>query len=126
MSVLLKGEKLPKKGEKLHSGRGSREQARVFAQAVAKALKEELARGASIKAIMAWTGAGERTVKGWLTGSNVPRGIHLDGLFRASEAVYGLMMHRAGRRTVTTRESLELLRGRLAELAGAIDTTLNS
>lgn len=126
MSVPPKGEKLPKKGEKLHSGRVGGEQTREFAQAVAKALKEELARGASIKTVMAWTGAGERTVKGWLTGSNVPRGIHLDGLFRASEAVYGLMMHRAGRRPVATRESLEVLRGQLAELVGTIDATLNS
>ena len=125
MSVPPKGEKLPKKGEKLHSGQVGREHAREFAQAVAKALKEELARGASIKTIMGWTGAGERTVKGWLTGSNAPRGIHLDGLFRASEAFYGLMMHRAGRRPVATRASLEGLRAQLTGLVGAINTALN-
>jgi hypothetical protein len=48
------------------------EQAQEFAQAIAGALKEELARGASIKTIMSWTGAGERTVKEWLAGSNAP------------------------------------------------------
>jgi hypothetical protein len=36
---------------------------------------EELARGASIKTIMAWAGAGERTVKEWLAGSNAPRAL---------------------------------------------------
>ena len=124
MSVPPKGEELPKKGEKLHSGRTGPEHAREFAQAIAKALKEELARGASIKIIMRWTGAGERTVKGWLTGSIAPRGIHLDGLFRSSEAVYGLMMLRAGRRPVVTQDGLEGLRGQLAGLVGAIDALL--
>jgi hypothetical protein len=36
---------------------------------------EELARGASIKTIMARAGAGERTVKEWLAGSNAPRAL---------------------------------------------------
>lgn len=124
MSVLPKGEDLPEKGEKLHSGRMGREQVREFAQAVARALKEELARGALIKTIMSWTGAGERTVKGWLAGSNAPQGIHLDGLFRSSEAVYRLMMLRAGRRPVVTRDGLEALRRQLAGLVGAIDAVL--
>ena len=61
MSVPPKGEELPKKGEELPSARTRQEQAREFAQAIADALKEELARGASIKTIMGWTGAGERT-----------------------------------------------------------------
>lgn len=124
MSVPPKGEELPEKGEKLHYGRTSREHAREFAEAVAGALKEELARGASIKTVMAWTGAGERTVKGWLTGSNAPRGIHLDGLFRSSEAVYRLLMLRSGRRPVVDREGLEALRGRIVGLVEAIDAIL--
>lgn len=124
MSVPPKGEELPKKGEELPSARTRQEQAREFAQALADALKEELARGASIKTVMAWTGAGERTVKGWLTGSNAPRGVHLDGLFRSSEAIYRLMMVRAGRRLVTDRQSLEALRGQIIGLADAIDAAL--
>ena len=124
MSVPPKGEELPKKGEKLPSARTPQKRAREFAQAIADALKEEMARGASIKTIRAWTGAGERTVKGWLTGSNAPRGIHLDGLFRSSEAVYGLMMVRADRRPVVNREGLEALREQLTGLVGAIDAAL--
>ncbi len=87
------------------------------------ALKEELARGASIKENMACKSVGKRTVKGWLTDLNVPRGIHFDGLFRALETVYGLMMPRAGRRPVVTRVSLEAVRGQLAALVKAIDAT---
>lgn len=124
MSVPLKGEKLPKKGNKLHSDRMGQERAREFAQAVARALKEELARGASIKTIMAWTGAGERTVKGWLAGSSAPRGIYLEGLLRSSEAIYRLMMLRAGRRPLVARAGLETLREQLMGLVGAIDTAL--
>lgn len=125
MSVPPKGEELPKKGEKLHPARARREHAREFAHAIADALKEELARGASIKAIMAWTGAGERTVKGWLTGSNTPRGVHLDGLFRSSEAVFGRMMVRAGRGPFVDRQSLEALREQLAGAIRTLDAVLD-
>jgi hypothetical protein len=124
MSVTPKGEELPKKGEELPSARMRQEQARAFALAIADALKEELARGASIKTVMAWTGAGERTVKGWLTGSNAPRGVHLEGLLRSSEAVYEHMMIRTGRRPIANRQSLEELHGRLTSLADAIGTAL--
>ena len=96
----------------------------AVAQAIADALKEELARGASIKTVMAWTGAGERTVKGWLTGSNAPCGIHLDGLFRSSEAIYTLMVVRAGRRPIASRQGLEALRVQLTGLVGAVDAAL--
>ena len=74
MSVPPKGEELPKKGKELPLARTRQELAKDYAQAIAKALKEELARGASIKTIMAWTGAGERTVKGWLAGPAGPVG----------------------------------------------------
>ena len=56
MSVPPKGEELPKKGKELPLARTRQELAKDYAQAIAKALKEELARGASIKTIMAWTG----------------------------------------------------------------------
>lgn len=125
MSVPPKGEELQEKGEKLHLARGRPDHAE-FAQAVAKALKKELAGGASVKTIMAWTDAGERTVKGWLTGANAPRGVHLDALFRSSEAVYGLMMLRAGRRPVVTQEGLKALREQLSGLVGEIDMVLST
>jgi len=97
MSVPPKGEELPKKGEKLPSARTRQELAREFTQAIADALKEEMARGASIKTIMGWTGAGERTVKGWLAASYAPRAFQLECLFRSSEAVYERIAIRTGR-----------------------------
>jgi len=124
MSVPPKGEELPKKGEELPLARTRQEQAREFAQVIADALKEELARGASIKTIMAWTGAGERTVKEWLAGSNAPRAFQLERLFRSSEAVYERVMIRTGRRPAVNRQSLEALREQLTGLAGAIDAAL--
>jgi hypothetical protein len=125
MSVPPKGEELPKKGEELPSARTRQEQAREFAQAIADALKEELARGASIKTIMGWTGAGERTVKGWLAGSNAPRAFQLARLVRSSEAVYEQLMTRTGRKAVVNRQRLEAVRGQLTGLADAIDAALD-
>src|SRR5882672_3769017 len=102
----------------------SREHARECAQAIADALKEELARGASIKTIMAWTGAGERTVKEWLAGSNAPRAFQLECLLRSSEAVYQRIMLRTGRQPVVTRPRLEADRGQVSGLAEALDAAL--
>ena len=124
MSVPPKGEELPKKGEELPSARTRLEHAREFAQAIADALKEELARGASIKTIMAWTGAGERTVKEWLAGSNAPRAFQLECLIRSSDVVYERMMVRTGRRPITSRQSLEALREHFTSIAKAIDAAL--
>jgi hypothetical protein len=124
MSVPPKGEELPKKGKELPLARTRQALAKEYAQAIAEALKEELARGASIKTIMAWTGAGERTVKGWLAGSSGPSGEHLEGLLRSSEAVYERLMLRAGRRPIANRQSLEALRGQITGLADAIDAAL--
>lgn len=125
MSQPPKGEELPKRGKELPSARTRQERAREFARAVADALKEELARGASVKTFMAWTGAGERTVKGWLGGANGPSGEHLEGLLRSSEVVYTKVMIRAGRHLPVNRQSLEVLKTQLDSLSGAIDSDLS-
>lgn len=124
MSVPPKGEELPKKGGELPSVQTRHEQAQEFSRAIADALREELARGASIKTVMAWTGAGERTVKEWLAGSNAPRAFQLECLIRSSELVYERIMIRTGRRSVVNREGLEALRGQLTGLVVAIDAAL--
>lgn len=124
MSVPPKGEELPKKGGKLPASRTRQQQAQEFTTAISDALKEELARGSSIKTIMSWTGAGERTVKEWLAGSNAPRAFQLECLFRSSEAVYQSIMLRAGRQPVVTRHKLEALKEQLSRLTGALDAAL--
>lgn len=83
-----------------------------------------MARGASIKTIMGWTGAGERTVKEWLAASYAPCAFRLECLFRSSEAVYERIAIRTGRVPIVNRERLEAVRGQLTGLAGAIDAAL--
>jgi hypothetical protein len=73
---------------------------------------------------MSWTGAGERTVKEWLAGSNAPRAFQLESLFRSSEAVYQRIMLRTGRQPIVTRHKLETVRGQLSALAEALDAAL--
>jgi hypothetical protein len=73
---------------------------------------------------MSWTGAGERTVKEWLAGSNAPRAFQLESLFRSSEAVYQRIMLRTGRQPIVTRHKLETVRGQLSGLVEALDTAL--
>lgn len=124
MSVPPKGEELPKKGGKLPAQRTRQKHAQEFTKAISDALKEELARGSSIKTIMSWTGAGERTVKEWLAGSNAPRAFQLESLFRSSEAVYQRIMLRTGRQPIVTRHKLEAVRGQLSGLAEALDAAL--
>ena len=124
MSVTPTGEELPNKGKELPSAGSRRARDRDYAHAVADALKVDLARGVSIKTIMAWTGAGERTVKGWVSGSNGPSGQHLESLLRSSEPVYVRVMLRAGRRLAANRQSLEALRQQLAGATQAIDAVL--
>lgn len=126
MSVPPKGEELPKRGKELPSVGTRQQRAREYARVVAGALKEELARGASIKTIMAWTGAGERTVKGWLGSANGPSGEYLESLLRSSEVVYLHIMSRVGRMPAMNRQSLEALRNQIAGLAEAIETALSN
>ena len=73
---------------------------------------------------VAWTGAGERTVKGWLAGSNGPSGMHPERLLRASEAVYECLTIRTGRRPIVNRQGLKALRGQIGGLAKVIDAAL--
>lgn len=120
MSFRLKGEELPNRGKELPSTAARHEHAR----AIAAALREELAAGASIKTIMAWTGASERTVKGWLAGSSGPSSLHFEGLVRSSEAIYRRLMIRTGRSPVVSRKSLEVLRQEIMEVAVAIEAAL--
>jgi len=124
MSGSPKGEELPKMGKELHPSRRRPTSDRDYSQAIAGALREELSRGASIKIIMGWTGAGERTVKGWLAGTSGPRGMHLERLLRASEPVYQRLMVRTGRRPVVNRRSLAALRRQIIGLVEAIDAAL--
>jgi hypothetical protein len=126
MSVPVKGKKLHKTGEKLPAEATRQKQARNYARAVAEILKQELqAPGMSTKAIMNWTNAGERTVKGWIAGSNGPRGECLIELMRSSDLAFGRMLVLSGRGSVVNERRLVLLRAQLLELVSTIDAILN-
>lgn len=89
-----------------------------YAQEIAFALHESLGgRHAAIKTVVGWTGANERTVKNWLSGTYGPSGPHLVGLAKHSSAVlesFLLMSRReeflvANRLAVTERSVVDLL-----------------
>lgn len=124
MSVPAKGNGLPKKGKELPLGAKRQELARVYALAIGEALSEEVRRGASIKKVMSWTGASERTVKGWMAGSSAPSGEYLVGLLRSSDLILGRLLILADRGPITSRRDLEALRAQIRGLGEAIDAAL--
>jgi hypothetical protein len=127
MSVSVKGKKSHKTGEKLPSKLMRKRQARIYAEAVAEVLKGELqAPGLSTKTIMNWTNAGERTVKGWIAGSNGPRGECLVELMRSSNCAFERVLSMSGRGHVVIDYRLIQLKAQLLELVSTIDAILSS
>lgn len=125
MSGSAKGRTFPKTGRILPGADRVGDLSSPYAAVIAATLKQELQRGASVKTIMKWTGAGERTVKVWLTGTSGPRGDHLIGLLAASDAVLDRVLALAGRDAVLDRQKLELFQSHLDELSTKISQMLN-
>lgn len=72
MSLPETGKVLHKTGKELPLA-PDRDQRAHYAEAVARSLRQALeAPGISTKTIMGWTSASERTVKGWIAGTNGP------------------------------------------------------
>jgi hypothetical protein len=121
-----KGTSVPKKGTSVHrSGHGDGADV-SFAVAIAAALRGELGTThQAVKSVMRWTGASERTVKYWLSGSRGPSGEHLIALAASSEVILETLLRRAGRQNhvVTTRlaESHEKLKDAVRVIQGVID-----
>jgi len=89
----------PKKGKKFHQGLRSDETEIEFKGLIASALKTELgSTHQSVKTLVRWTGASDRTVKHWLAGTHGPSGEHLVALVRNSDAVLNAFMLMANRR----------------------------
>lgn len=88
----------PKTGNKLHVGEYQSQNDDSFNLAIAAALKNELGQThQAVKIVIRWTGASERTVKHWLAGTHGPTGDNLVNLVANSDAVFKLLMNRAGR-----------------------------
>lgn len=124
MSVPVKGRTFPNSGRVFPTQAKRQQRARIYARAIADTLNGEIRRGASIKTIMGWTGAGERTVKIWLTSASGPRGEHLIGLICSSEAVFERVLTLSGREPIVNRTTLQGVGLQLAGLQEAIATAL--
>lgn len=93
-----------------------------FNRMVAAALRNEVGEsGRSIKTVMTWTGACERTAKNWLSGSCGPSGHHLVQLAKHSDEIFDLILVMSERRPVITTMTLVRLRAHLAETIERLD-----
>lgn len=75
----------------------------------------------SIKTIMKWTNASERTIKNWLAGAHGPRGEHLIDVIRHSDAVCSLILRLARRDQALASVRLAELRGHLVAALAEFD-----
>ena len=93
-----------------------------FSDMIAVALRNELgSTRQSIKTIMQWTGASERTVKNWLAATHGPSGEHLVHLARNSDEIFELFLLMADRKPVLTTVTLIRLRSHLEQTIERLD-----
>ncbi len=78
----------------------------------------------SVKTVMAYTGAGERTVKNWFEGKNGPNGENLVELVRHSDEVLKALLLMAGREDILAGKLLVDARDKLVEMLEIIDQLL--
>ena len=117
-----KGNKLHSKGNKLPFSSVACAAPSGYAHAIAVALRVEMERtGYGAKVVMRWTGASERTVKGWLGGYRGPGGEHLIALISQSDAVLTTVLRLAGRERTTPAIQLSEARRLLRDLMVALD-----
>jgi hypothetical protein len=97
-----------------------------YAPAIAEALTTEL-RGSNraIKTVMRWTGASERTVKGWLSGTSGPSGEHLISLLQNSDTLLERVLGLAGRGSLIEGRRLESLKNTMAQAVATIEALLD-
>jgi len=75
----------------------------------------------SVKTVMAYTGAGERTVKNWFEGKNGPNGENLVELVRHSDDVLEALLLMACREDILAGKLLVDARDKLVEMLETID-----
>lgn len=126
MSVPPKGNVLPNSGKSLHRPARRRRRGSSYSAAVSQALKVQM-NGSShaTKTLMRWTGASERTVKGWLSGANGPCGEHLVELMGKSDEVWDALRGLANRQS-TELHHLLALKASLEVALVSLNTILNS
>jgi hypothetical protein len=113
---------LRKKGKSFPRNRARGPESQRLANEVGRALRAELGgTHRTVKTIMRWTGASERTIKNWLDGSHGPSGEHLIRVICHSDAVYALVLRLAGRDQALTMVRVADLRARLVAVLAEID-----
>ena len=104
------------------SGRVAASDGYDFAAVIAETLRERLGgTRMSVKTVMSYTGAGERTVKNWFEGKNGPNGENLVGLVRHSDEVLEALLLMAGRENILAGKLLVDARDKLVEMLEIID-----
>jgi hypothetical protein len=96
-----------------------------YTAAIAQALTTELqGSNRAIKTVMRWTGASERTVKGWFSGTSGPSGEHLIALLRNSDTLLEQVMRLAGRGSLIEAGRLVVLKNTMAKAVTTIESLL--
>lgn len=92
----------------------------TFAQEIAAALTKASERGVLLKTVAGWTGANERTVKNWFSGTYGPSGEHLLILARHCDEVLNTMIVMMDRRELLVGHKISDMERRIRELADAL------
>lgn len=116
------GRILPKTGRTFPNGNGADSPRSPYIEAIAEALRAELGDTRhTVKIAMRWTGAGERTVRNWLSGASGPSGEHLVALAGHSDRVWRAVLTLVGRNDTFVAGNLITLREQLAEMLRYVD-----
>jgi len=119
MSFPKKGKFFPK--ENGYRSHGDAPPVSCFAAEIASALKRSLGDSRSgAKIVAGWTGANEKTVKNWFSGTYGPSGEHLVALTRHSDEVLVTFLAMAGREDLMIAIKLESAEHAIAELLDAV------
>ena len=119
MSFRKKGRKIrPKSGISFQKSSDSK-------AAIAETLMKEFgSSGRAIKTVMAYTGAGERTVKNWFEAKNGPNGENLIELMRHSDEILETILFLSGREDILAAKKLVDARNKLVEMLEIVDQLL--
>jgi hypothetical protein len=119
MSFPKKGKFFPK--ENGYDGNGGHQTSGCFADEIASALKRSLRDSrAGVKSVAAWTGANEKTVKNWFSGTYGPSGAHLIALSRYSDEVLGIFLAMAGHEDLMVAIKLAAAEDAISDLLDAV------
>ncbi|MCC5968810.1 MAG: hypothetical protein JJU15_02575 [Pararhodobacter sp.] len=119
MSFPKKGKFFPK--ENGYNAKYGEQTNGCFVDEIASALKRSLGDSrAGVKTVAAWTGANEKTVKNWFSGTYGPSGAHLIALVQHSDEVLGTFLAMAGRQDLMVAVKLAAAEDAILDLLDAV------